>query len=423
MGRTKITPRKSAGGCAPLTYNEDGFFYEVINSNDNYPQIGQLVEYEFGINKIPHLAQIIKVKDTNIWINGYGSDQISCCIDKDSNSLALLHTNIFSIIPLQKSYRRLNGSPVICNCSILIGKHKYNINSNDWSFTVSSNTISGHISDPAIYNKKTNEIYYIKHNGEISVLKLNNNEFVENTNNPNINIEIEQKYCGYALENNKLYVTQFKNEQPNYIYNIERKEWIKIEKEPIIRKNHLYNKHVFKIIYIQSQKKFMAIIYAANQNPKMIAYYCQYDKSIWNIDTKFKFDENLNDVINICDHLLLIRINNVEIAFFDLFTSKIFKSTKTLPVITDPNDGNYMINSMDNFIHFLNGTNYCPEAKKIHFKIHLTDIIPTELDKSYRYNKCNKLIFGFIKRIQQQYNLSMNIPYYLKRMINNYYPC
>eukprot|EP01084_Bolivina_argentea_P269988 458980_1 len=119
--------------------------------------------------------------------------------------------------------------------------------------------------------------------------------------------------------------------------------------------------------------------------------------------TSMALDSEYFKILNIFDTLLVVieKGGNRNIWFLDLFSTKWFQSQRKTPWVREAD----IIDERDNYLYFMNHK----IVNKYLFKVNLLDIIPNELCMEYRINRYKYLIHGFIRKMEQNNQLSYNL--------------
>ena len=51
------------------------------------------------------------------------------------------------------------------------------------------------------------------------------------------------------------------------------------------------------------------------------------------------------------------------------------------------------------------------------------DIVPSKLNELYKDDRYDKLIIGYVKNAEKNYDLSYSLPFSLHNLMLQYYPC
>eukprot|EP01084_Bolivina_argentea_P279444 477745_1 len=392
----------------------------VHNNNESSPKVGQLIEIfdNTGSYMIWSIAQIIDIKNDQIKTTYYGWDgSFDEWIHKNNKKrLAPLQTHTFPMELLSKPpCMHHSYQPSIYNSCIIIKNNKYDIKMKTWSKLTAKCDHKVCAIDYA-----NNRMFYV-YNTKLHTLNLNTNESDMQIDKipTDIGLRIYPDAC--EIIENKLHIIT--DMHIHFVYDINSKRWTKLAAPTYSHKPILCT--VVKIIYIKSKQIFITFINSGTWfSNKFTTYYCENNNSNYWV----KYEElSLNtmviqDVINILDHLLVFKVRKSKIMFFDLLTSKWFKCDKILPISDHNHHKSLMVNTMNNYVHFVSASDN-GFAKRSNYKIHLMDMIPLQLYNLYRDNKYNKLIFGYIKQMENNNNLSSNFPFYLNKLMLKFYPC
>lgn len=255
--------------------------------------------------------------------------------------------------------------------------------------------------------------------------------FKDNINNKLHVIDLEHICKGFHLSYDITYKSWniIKDRNNNNIY-IARNEFNEYEVKKIIHckgyKNQIF---VFaKKNYGGPKNRVYSGKISSNfkENSGKIEWNVRNDIIVNSIRSGIDF-EDIVDILEIYNHLLFIitwnenNNNAFNYWFCDLLNNgKFYKcSTKSTPVIFHE----YMINSMDNYIHFMSSSS-CDKSN-YHFKINCLDLIPKELDDLYRKSngKLENLCKGYIKMHKNKRNkFLMQWPYYLTQLVMKFCP-
>eukprot|EP01084_Bolivina_argentea_P249839 418393_1 len=392
----------------PLKY---GLQSPWFNTKTNHLTIGQLIETFDLIAKTWAVSQIIDIKDNLIQIHWYGwSTRYDEWINKYDKRLAPLQTHTLAMTPLLNPQKNIYPNPLqptLIYDFFIIGNVKYNIKTNKWVRLNDKSHFNLQSMQGIAIDRINNIIFNIQFdkNGTVFTSITNSHEstfdFIQHSQ-PITKIK-QRLHISYCVPNktmcqvikNELHVIGYiqssiskrANGKPyHHIYNINKKQWTLSE---IIHnsKQRLTDSYL-KIIYVSSLNAFIIFAskwYAIGRGDYKIVQQWKWNGMNWIISNQmtgfgqWNFSQGLKHyLVQIFDHLLLVKLSK-QIMIFDLLTLKWFKCSKLFPIYGRA-AAQYIVNTMDNYVHILDTYSVC----KHHYKVHLMDIIPVELDKLYR---------------------------------------
>ena len=383
------------------------------------------------------IGTIVEMKDEQIKVHYLGwSDMYDIWFDKSSQHFAPLHTHTLRITrltdpppsSLNSSYS--NSKAIVHHRDLIFltetGIQKYDMENDTYSkidtalynswYWSKYDRICYDTENKLIYLTNTHKSFLLKldpSSGEVSKKVINLNYSIGRDHIPMIiNHDKDDKNCLYCNNYEHLDVLHLFDTRHGY-YNEDKQQYAQLQ--PLENKGKfVYVPHLKKVMLISSK-----ICYEFHTNPNMEnRYKAKFVASDIKPPPLSNHYSNWR-VMNIYKSLIVI-VNmeyksNREFVFYDFISNKWYKSKRQSPIV---HLGSAIIDGKDDHLYFMTFW-----KDPCLFKIHWMDIIPEDLCHSYKDTVHKKLIHGFVRKIEKRHKLYYNVPFYLKELILQYFPC
>ena len=383
------------------------------------------------------IGTIIDMKDAQTKVHYLGwTDEHDIWLDKNSRHLAPLNTHTLPITLLSKPPASRSNLSYINSKAIVHQRQwifqaahriqRYDMENDTYSQmeTTPYSDLGLSQYDRICYDTK-NALIYITNSdrpfiivldpssGQVSRKRAKIWKYIDSNHVPiMINQDKNDKCCLYSNNYKHLDVLHFFDGKHGY-YNKDTLQYVQLQ--PLEHNGKfIHIPHLKKVILVNSE-----ICYELHTNPNTgNKYKAKFVAS--NIKPPPLSNHYSNwRVINIYNSLIVIinmeKKSNREFVFYDFISDKWYKSKRKCPIV-HPNSA--IIDGKDDQLYFMT----CFKAPCL-FKVQWMDIIPRELRESYKDRNYKKLIHGFVRNIEKRHKLYYNVPFYLKEVILQYFPC